>query len=84
MCIGIPGRIVEITAGSDVARVDVAGVVRDIDLGLLDGPFAPGDYVLIHSGFAVEPMTAEAARAALAAFADADAPGPTRPDEGTA
>ncbi|MEP6599920.1 MAG: HypC/HybG/HupF family hydrogenase formation chaperone [Actinomycetota bacterium] len=70
MCLGLPGRVVEVTPGSDVARVDVAGVVRDIDLGLLDGPFVPGDYILIHSGFALERMDADRARDALGVFAD--------------
>lgn len=70
MCLGIPGRVVELLDGGDVARVDVAGVVREINLGLLDGPFMAGDYVLIHSGFALERMSAEQAREALAVFAD--------------
>ena len=72
MCLGIPGRIVQIEPDSDIAHVDVAGVVREINLALLDGPWAPGDYVLIHSGFALERMTAEEARDALAVFADGD------------
>ena len=42
MCLGIPGRIVEVLDGGDVALVDVAGVVREINLGILDGPFEPG------------------------------------------
>jgi hydrogenase expression/formation protein HypC len=68
MCLGIPGRIVELEPGSDLARVDVAGVVREINLALLDGPFHPGDYILIHTGFALERMTADEAAAALAVF----------------
>lgn len=80
MCLGLPGRVVDVTPGSDLARVDVAGVVRDIDLGMLDGPFAPGDYVLIHSGFALERMTTEEARTAL----DLLARGPSREDGGPA
>jgi hydrogenase expression/formation protein HypC len=75
VCLGLPGRVVEVTAGSDLARVDVAGVVRDINLGLLDGPWAPGDYVLIHSGFALQRMTAEDAQLALQVFA-VDTAGP--------
>lgn len=68
MCLGIPGRIVELEPGSDLARVDVAGVVREINLALLDGPFHPGEYILIHTGFALERMTPEEAAAALAVF----------------
>lgn len=70
MCLGIPGRLVEVRADSALAVVDVAGVNRDIDLGLLDGPFVAGDYILVHSGLALERMTAEHAEAALAVFAE--------------
>jgi hydrogenase expression/formation protein HypC len=72
MCLGIPGKIVAVEVGNDLAQVDVAGVVRDINLALLDGPFHPGDYILIHSGFALERMTPEEARDALAVFEDGD------------
>lgn len=84
MCLGIPGRIVEVRDGGDAAVVDVLGVPREIFLGLLDGPFTPGDYILIHSGFALERMTAEEARDALAVFTDGeltgDPPGDVIPD----
>ncbi|MDQ2751082.1 MAG: HypC/HybG/HupF family hydrogenase formation chaperone [Pseudonocardiales bacterium] len=70
MCLGLPGRVVEIIPGSDVARVEVAGVVRDINIALLEGPFVPGDYILIHSGFALEKMTADEAAGALEVFAE--------------
>jgi hydrogenase expression/formation protein HypC len=72
MCLGIPGKIVAVEVGNDLAQVDVAGVVRDVNLALLDGPFHPGDYILIHSGFALERMTPEEARDALAVFEDGD------------
>ena len=71
MCLGIPGRIVEVLAGGDVARVDVAGVVREINLGILEGPVVePGEHILIHSGFALERMSAEQAVDALNVFRD--------------
>jgi hydrogenase expression/formation protein HypC len=70
MCLGIPGRIVEVLDGGDVALVDVAGVVREINLGILDGPVEPGSYILIHSGFALEHMSAEQADEALNVFRD--------------
>jgi hydrogenase expression/formation protein HypC len=70
MCLGLPGRIVEVPPGGNSARVEVAGVVREIYLGLLDGPFVPGEFILIHSGFALERMTADEARDVLAVFAD--------------
>jgi hydrogenase expression/formation protein HypC len=68
MCLGIPGRVVEVFEDSCVARVEMAGVVRDIDLALLPGPFVPGDFVLVHSGFALERMTDDDARAAQEVF----------------
>jgi hydrogenase expression/formation protein HypC len=72
MCLGIPGRIVSVELGNDLAQVDVAGVVREINLALLDGPFLPGEYILIHSGFALERMTEAQAREALSVFEDGD------------
>jgi hydrogenase expression/formation protein HypC len=72
VCLGIPGRIVAVEPGNDLAQVDVAGVVREINLALLDGPWAPGDHILIHSGFALERMSAEQASDALRVFDDGD------------
>ena len=55
MCLAIPGRIVEIVDEENhVAKVEVGGVRRNINLGLLAGTeVKPGDYVLIHVGFAM-------------------------------
>ena len=55
MCLAIPGRIVEILPGQPhLGTVEVAGVRRKVDLGLLqDESPAPGDWVLIHVGFAM-------------------------------
>ena len=41
MCLGLPGRIVAVAPGSDLVDVDVAGAVRPIHVGLLDGPGTP-------------------------------------------
>ncbi len=59
MCLAIPGKIVEISAvDQNSATVEVAGVRRKIDLGLLqdDKPVA-GDWVLIHVGFAMSKIS---------------------------
>ena len=55
MCLGIPGRIVEIVDPANaLARVDVGGVQRVISIKLLDGEaLAPQDWVLVHVGFAM-------------------------------
>lgn len=80
MCLGIPGRVLDIVHGT-VARVDVAGVVREIDLGLLDGPFVPGDYILVHSGYALERMSEADAADALTMFVEQT---PAPPDRASA
>ena len=51
MCLGVPGRVIEIRG--DVARVDFFGVQRDTRLDLVDEPVVPGDYILNHVGFAI-------------------------------
>ncbi len=58
MCLAIPGQVVEIVDEANrLARVDVAGVTRNVNIGLLDedadGGVTPGDWVLIHVGFAL-------------------------------
>jgi hydrogenase expression/formation protein HypC len=67
MCLGIPGEVVEILADQpDLARVDVSGVRRVINIGLLsDDAIAPGDWVLIHVGFALSKIDEAEAAAAL-------------------
>ena len=53
MCLAIPGKIVEIVdEENQIAKVEVGGVRRNINTGLLDDTRI-GDYVLIHVGFAM-------------------------------
>ena len=55
MCLGIPGQIIEfVDEVNDIAKVEVSGVKRNINVGLVrpDG-VALGDWVLIHVGFAM-------------------------------
>ncbi len=68
MCLGIPGRVVEAVAGygDQLALVDVEGARRRVNVGLLDEPPAPGQWVLIHMGFVVETVDADGAARALA------------------
>ncbi len=68
MCLAIPGRIVEVVDESNrLAKVDVAGVQRNVNIGLLDGDLdggvGPGDWVLIHVGFAISHIDEDEARA---------------------
>jgi hydrogenase expression/formation protein HypC len=68
MCLAIPGQIMEIVdEDKRLAKVDVAGVRRNVNIGLLDvdgsGGVGPGDWVLIHVGFAISQVDEQEARA---------------------
>ena len=69
MCLAIPGQIVEmVDPANRLAKVDVAGVQRTVNVGLLDdedGGARPGDWVLIHVGFALSKVDEEEAAATL-------------------
>jgi hydrogenase expression/formation protein HypC len=73
VCIELPGRVVDLPADRpNVARIDVAGTIRSVHLGLLDGePPQVGDWVALHLGFAVAKIT-EAEAAEAIAFAEGD------------
>jgi hydrogenase expression/formation protein HypC len=67
MCLAIPGQILEVVDEQNrLATVDVAGVRRKINIGLLDldgERVRPGDWVLIHVGFAISRVDEQEARA---------------------
>lgn len=70
MCLGIPGEVVELTPDHpDLAVVDVQGVHRRINVGLVH-PVQPGDWLLIHLGFAMERLDEGEARATLRSMED--------------
>jgi hydrogenase expression/formation protein HypC len=62
--LAIPGQILEITDEANrLARVDVVGVRRTVNVGLLDHSVGPGDWVLIHVGFALSRIDEDEAAA---------------------
>jgi len=66
VCLAIPGRIIQVVDESNrLAQVDVAGVRRNVNIGLFDCDDAiePGDWVLIHVGFAISKIDEDEARA---------------------
>ena len=67
MCLGIPGRVVEIVDGfeNQLALVDVQGAERRVNVGMLDAPPRAGDMILIHMGFAMEVIDEDKAEQAL-------------------
>jgi hydrogenase expression/formation protein HypC len=69
MCLAIPGEVVAIVDEQNrLATVEVAGVRRTANVGLLDGDgtcVEPGDWVLIHVGFALSKIDEDEAQATL-------------------
>jgi hydrogenase expression/formation protein HypC len=67
MCLGIPGEVIELHPEQrDLAKVNVSGVRRMINIGLLaDDPPVPGEWVLIHVGFALSKIDEQEAAAAM-------------------
>jgi hydrogenase expression/formation protein HypC len=67
MCLAIPGQVVEVVDEEHrLAMVEVAGVRRTVNVGLLDvngTGVGPGDWVLIHVGFAISQVDEQEARA---------------------
>jgi len=70
MCLGIPGRIVEITdVANCLAKVDVSGVARTISVRLLEDDLpGPDEWVLVHVGFAMAKIDEREALLTLAAM----------------
>ncbi len=69
MCLAIPGQVVDVVDEENrLATVDVAGVRRTVSIGLLDvngSSAGPGDWVLIHVGFAMSKIDEDEAFATL-------------------
>jgi hydrogenase expression/formation protein HypC len=67
MCLAVPGRVMEVVDEANrLAKVDVAGVQRTVNIGLLDtghSSVGPGDWVLIHVGFAISQVDEQEALA---------------------
>ena len=68
MCLGIAGQIIEFLSESrDLARANVFGAERVVNVGLVENEgLKPGDWVLIHVGFAIAKMDEGEAKASMA------------------
>ncbi|MGE5307803.1 MAG: HypC/HybG/HupF family hydrogenase formation chaperone [Deltaproteobacteria bacterium] len=62
MCLAVPGKILSID--KTIAEVELSGVVRKVDIRLVDGVKA-GDYVLVHAGFGIEKIDEKEAKKTL-------------------
>ncbi len=69
MCLGIPGKIIEIheTAGLRMGRIDYGGVIKEACLAYVPEA-AIGDYVLVHAGFALNVLAPDEAEETLKVF----------------
>jgi hydrogenase expression/formation protein HypC len=67
VCLGIAGQIIELVSNStDLARVSVFGAERMVNIGLVENEgLKPGDWVLIHVGFAISKMDEDEAKASM-------------------
>jgi hydrogenase expression/formation protein HypC len=66
MCLGIPGRVLEVEGWT--ATVDFFGVRRCVRLDVVDAPVEPGDYILNHVGFAIRRIPREEIGETLALY----------------
>ena len=66
MCLGIPGQIIEfVDLEHHIAKAEVSGVRRNVNVGLLAPDVDLGDWVLIHVGFALSKIDEDEAQATL-------------------
>lgn len=66
MCLAVPTRIISIDG--DSAEVDTGGVTRQVRLDMIEDDVMVGDYLLIHSGFAMHKLNEEEAMVSLEAW----------------
>ena len=72
MCLAMPSKVVEVLA-DDMAVIELGGVKKTISLGLVEDVI-PGDYVIVHVGYALSKVDEDEALKTLALFAEMTAP----------
>lgn len=69
MCLAIPAQVIEVDSAKQEASVSLGDIRKTVSVALLDA-VAPGDYVLIHVGYALEKISPEEAEKTLQLFAE--------------
>jgi hydrogenase expression/formation protein HypC len=64
----MPGRVISVSGGR--AKVDFSGNLVDVAVGAVSA--APGDYVLVHAGCAIEVLDGDSAREIISIFEELD------------
>ena len=70
MCLAMPAKVIAVDAGTDTATVMLGEIKKEISLALVEG-VVPGDYVLIHVGYALNRISPEEAAKTLQLFREA-------------
>lgn len=68
MCLAVPAKVIELLDG-DQALIELGGVRNRVSLALVDG-VTVGDYVIVHTGFAITRLDVQEAEKTLALFAE--------------
>lgn len=71
MCLAIPAEVIDVDLAMSTAKVSISGIFKTVSLALVDN-VVPGDYVLVHVGFALNKISALEAKKTLELFAEAD------------
>lgn len=53
MCLGIPGKVIEVNQDENWAVVENFGVQKKVSIALVDEKVSPGDYLMVHTGYAI-------------------------------
>jgi hydrogenase expression/formation protein HypC len=57
MCLGVPAKVIRVDSSTGRGVVEVGGIERAVDLGLLEPSCIPGEWVITHMGFALERLS---------------------------
>lgn len=68
MCLAVPAKIIDLRPDG-LADVEVEGVIKEVSLALVDG-VGPGDYVIVHVGYALSKLDQDEAARTLELFAE--------------
>ncbi|MFZ5643459.1 MAG: HypC/HybG/HupF family hydrogenase formation chaperone [Bacillota bacterium] len=60
MCLGVPGKVVEVNAAGQRAVIETMGVKRQVGTQLVE-EVQPGDYLMVHAGYAIEKINTDLA-----------------------
>ena len=69
MCLAIPAKVISLSEDGAMASVEIGGVKKDVSVSLVEG-VSEGDYVIVHTGFALSKLDPKEAQETLELFAE--------------